>query len=58
MRSALPIHNPGLLVAATFDDNMHMDKSGNNNVFTVGSAVVLQAGPLKPFAKSNARKWM
>lgn len=55
MNSGIPIHKQSLLLWSPLDDNLHADKSGNNNVLTVGSAVTLQAGPLKPFPKKYIR---
>lgn len=49
MNSAIPVNKPGLLNWAPFDDNSTRDKSGNNNVWTPGSAVTIQQGPLRPF---------
>ena len=51
MNSSIVVHQPGLLLWSPLDDNSHGDKSGNNNVLTVGSAVTLQAGPLKTYPK-------
>lgn len=54
MNSSIIIHQPALLLWAPLDDNSHADKSGNNNILTVGSAVTLQAGPLKTYPKKKA----
>jgi hypothetical protein len=53
MNSSVPIHKPGLLLWVPLDDNKAVDKSGNNNVLTVGSAITLQAGPMKAFPKKR-----
>jgi hypothetical protein len=58
MDSRIPIHDAGLFLWVPLDDNLAVDKSGNNNVLTVGSAVTLQAGPLPPYVKSNTMRWI
>jgi hypothetical protein len=57
MLSSIPIHDPGLYLWVPLNDGNYLDKSGNNNVLTVGSAVTTNAGPLKPFPKKNVRMW-
>lgn len=46
MNSRIPIHRAGLFLWVPLNDNLAIDKSGNNNVLTVGSAVTLQQGPM------------
>ena len=53
MLSSIPIHPQGLLFWTPFDDTNVLDKSGNNHIMTVGSAVTRQFGPLKPFPKKR-----
>lgn len=48
MSSQVPIRKPGLLLWIPFNDNITLDRSGNNNVLTVGSAVTAQRGFVKP----------
>lgn len=56
INSRIPIHRAGLFLWVPLDDNLAIDKSGNNNVLTVGSAVTLAAGPLPPYVKSNTMR--
>lgn len=49
MNSRIPIHKAGLFLWVPLDNILAVDKSGNNNVLTVGSAVTLQSGPLPSF---------
>src|SRR5271165_1772532 len=53
MNSSVPIHKPGLLFWMPLDDNKTIDKSGNNNVVTTGSAVTFGAGPMESFPKKR-----
>jgi len=46
MNSRIPIHRAGLFLWVPLDDNLAVDRSGNNNVLTVGSEVTLQQGPM------------
>lgn len=55
MNSGIPVHKQSLLLWAPLDDNLRADKSGNNNVLTVGSAITLQSGPLKSFPKKHIK---
>lgn len=54
MSSSIPIHRPALYLWAPLDDNSHEDKSGNNNILTVGSAVTLAPGFIKTYPKKKA----
>lgn len=56
--SRIPIHRAGLFLWVPLDDNLAVDKSGNNNVLTVGSGVTLQSGPLPTYVKSNTMRWI
>ena len=55
-KSRIPIHREGLFLWVPLDDNLAVDKSGNNNVLTVGTSITLGAGPLPPYVKSNTMK--
>jgi hypothetical protein len=50
IQSQVPIHTPGLLLWMPLNDNMTVDKSGNNHIMTVGSAVTIHGGFVAPFA--------
>lgn len=58
MNSRIPIHQAGLFLWCPLDDNLAIDKSGNNNVMTVGASITLAAGPLPPYVKSNTKRWL
>lgn len=53
MNSRIPVHRAGLFLWVPLDDNLAVDKSGNNNVLTVGTSITLGAGPIPPYVKSN-----
>lgn len=53
MNSSVPIHKPGLLLWVPFNDANKLDKSGNENVVTVGSAITNQYGIMKAFPKKR-----
>lgn len=55
MNSRVPIHRAGLFLWIPLDDNLAVDKSGNNRVLTVGSAVTLQSGPMNTFVFPKKR---
>jgi hypothetical protein len=56
--SRIPIHCGGLFLWVPLDDNLAVDKSGNNHVLTVGSGITFGAGPLPPYVKSNTMRWI
>jgi len=53
MNSSVVIHKPGLLFNFPFDDANVLDKSGNNHILTVGSAITRQSGIMKSFPKKR-----
>lgn len=56
MNSRIPIHRAGLFLWVPLDDNLAVDKSGNNNVLTVGASILFAGGPLPPYPRKNIRK--
>ena len=47
------VHKQGLYVESPLDDNNYADLSGNNNLFTNGSAVTIGSGNIHAFAKKR-----
>jgi hypothetical protein len=58
MNSRIPIHRAGLFLWVPLDDNLAVDKSGNNHILTVGSGITFAAGPIPPYVKSNTMRWI
>lgn len=53
MNSSVVIHKPGLLLHYPFDDTNVLDKSGNNHILTIGSALTHQSGIMKSYPKKR-----
>jgi Concanavalin A-like lectin/glucanases superfamily len=59
MHSKIPVNKKALLLEYRLDDNTTYDNSGNGYTLTpVGTGIILQAGPLQPYIKSNAIRWI
>lgn len=53
MNSKYPVHKQALFTSSSFYTETNADQSGNNNIFTVGSAITLASGFIKAFFKKK-----
>lgn len=53
MNSKTPVHKQALYTSCTFFSGTGADESGNNRVFTIGSAVVSAPGFINPYTRDK-----
>jgi hypothetical protein len=56
--SGVVVNPEGLFSWTTFDDHIYEDKSGHGRNWTTSGSISIQAGPLRPFPKSNTMRWI